>query len=265
MATPVNIYQLALFGHPVKHSLSPRIQAEFAKQFGIQLNYQLIDTSATDLSAEFNQFSNTAHGCNVTVPHKQNILPWLDHYTEKAHLTQAVNTVYWQAGELWGDNTDGEGLVLDLKLKHVPLKGAQVLIIGAGGAAQGILPSLLDQGVANININNRDHNKAKNLAIQFDCCTASVDDAIEGYDLIIHATSMGHHGLSPEIKSHWFHADTIAYDLSYGQAAEPFIAAAKAQSAKQVFDGLGMLYGQAALAFEIWFGKRPVIKLRWDF
>jgi len=261
MAEPVKPYQLGLFGHPVKHSQSPGIHQGFAAQFGIELDYALLDVTADELPARFRQWIQTAHGCNITVPHKTNIMPLLDHYTEKARLCQAVNTVFWQDGKLWGDNTDGDGLVLDLLNKGIHLKSAQVLIIGAGGAVKGIIPSLLEQGVELIEITNRTRDKANQLVAQ----VAESKVSVAGlkmpapYDLIIHATSMGHLGLAPELKEHTFHEDTIAYDLSYGTAAEPFIEAARACGAKQAYDGLGMLYGQAALAFERWFGKRPEI------
>lgn len=261
MVKPVKQYQLGLFGHPVAHSQSPKIHTEFANQFGVSLNYQLIDVNTAELAVVFKQWIKTAHGCNVTVPHKTNIMHLLDHYTERAHLTQAVNTVYWQDGALWGDNTDGDGLVLDLNHKNIQLKDKHILIIGAGGATQGIIPSLLDQGVESIDIKNRDINKAQKLADQFDRCFGTGYKAPYSYDLIIHATSMGHQGLCPELKSHWFHEETTVYDLSYGAAAEPFLTAAKTQGVKQAFDGIGMLYGQAALAFEIWFKKRPDVYL----
>lgn len=252
---------MGLLGHPVKHSQSPVIHAKFAQQFGIELDYQLIDATAAELPQKFGEWIKTAHGCNVTVPHKNHIMSLLDHQTEKAHLTQAVNTVYWQDGELWGDNTDGGGLLLDLQNKLIPLVGAEILIIGAGGATQGIIPSLLSQGVNSIQIINRDFTKAEKLANQFHRCHALKTNGTDAYDLIIHATSMGHQGLAPELIEQWFHDKTIAYDLSYGSAAEPFLTAAKACGADKTYDGLGMLYGQAALAFEIWFGKRPEIKL----
>ena len=255
-------FQLGLFGHPVKHSRSPQIHTEFGKQFGIELDYQLIDVKAAELPVVFSQWIKTAHGCNITVPHKKNIMPLLNHYTERAHQARAVNTVYWQDGELWGDNTDGDGLVLDLKNKNIPLKDAAVLILGAGGATQGIIPSLLNHGVTSIVIKNRDVIKAENLAEQFEGCHPFDTTTAESFDLIVHTTSMGHHSLCPELDSHWFHEKTIAYDLSYGSAAEPFLAAAKSHGAKQAFDGLGMLYGQAALAFEIWFGHLPEFNLK---
>jgi shikimate dehydrogenase len=263
MVESVKKYQLGLFGHPVKHSRSPQIHIEFGKQFGIELDYKLIDVKAAELPDVFSQWIKTAQGCNITVPHKNNIMPLLDHYTERAHQAQAVNTVFWQDDQLWGDNTDGDGLVLDLKNKNLPLNDAVVLIIGAGGATQGIIPSLLNQGIQHIDINNRDREKANRLVAQINSNRCDVADLKMQlpYDIIIHATSMGHQGLCPELKAHWFHQNTVAYDLSYGTAAEPFLIAARAHGAKQAYDGLGMLYGQAALAFEIWFGIKPAINL----
>ncbi len=261
MAECVKVHQLGLFGHPVKHSQSPQIHAGFAKQFGIDIHYELIDSTPTELPERFEHWIKTARGCNITVPHKTNIMPLLDHHTERAHQAQAVNTVFWRDGALCGDNTDGDGLILDLKNKGVDLEQAEVLIIGAGGATRGIIPSLLDQGVMNISIKNRDINKASRLADQFRRCHVVGLKNPGNFDLIIHATSMGHQGSSPELEAHWFCDHTIAYDLSYGAAAEPFLDAAKNCGAQMVFDGLGMLYGQAALAFEIWFGHRPVVAL----
>ncbi len=263
MVEPVKKHQLALFGHPVAHSQSPKIHTDFAKQFGIQLTYQLIDATDTELPYKFSEWIKHAHGCNVTVPHKKNIMPLLDHYTEKAHLAQAVNTVFWQKGELWGDNTDGDGLILDLKNKEVDLSEKNILIIGAGGATQGIIPSLLQQEITSIDIHNRSRKKANALAAQFSTERVSVAGLKMpyAYDLIIHATSMGHQGLAPDMNPHNFHEETIAYDLSYGSAAEPFLNICKSMGVKLAYDGLGMLYGQAALAFEIWFGKKPTIKL----
>lgn len=263
MVESVKRYRLGLFGHPVAHSQSPKIHTDFAAQFGIQLDYQLIDATAPELPRKFKAWMSSAHGCNITVPHKQNIMPLLDHYTERAHLAQAVNTVFWKQGELWGDNTDGDGLVLDLNNKGVELNGAQVLIIGAGGATQGIIPSLLKQNVELIYIKNRNREKANRLAAQFIGNKVSVAGLKNPYsfDLIIHATSMGHHGLTPELHELNFHDNTVAYDLSYGSAAEPFLSAAKINGAQKTFDGLGMLYGQAKLAFEVWFDKKPTINL----
>lgn len=253
--------QLALFGQPVIHSQSPKIHQGFAKQFDLVVDYQLIESSAEDLHRKVEQFfAEGGHGANITVPHKQNIMPMLDGLTDRAQQAGAVNTLFKRGHQLWGDNTDGDGLVMDLKSKGIELDKAQVLIIGAGGATQGIIPSLLNAGVAGITIQNRSHEKAQQLAALFPRCQA--EDRLEGaYDLVIHATSMGHHGLCPKLQSHWFGDRTVAYDLSYSQAAEPFLDAAQSLNAHAVYEGLGMLYGQAALAFAIWTGHSPTVEL----
>ncbi len=252
---------MALFGQPVKHSQSPKIHQGFAAQFGLAIDYQLIESSAESLHDKVKGFfAEGGHGANITVPHKQNIMPILDGLTDRAAQAGAVNTLFKRNDQLWGDNTDGDGLVMDLRSKNINLDNAQVLIIGAGGATQGIIPSFLKAGVAEITIQNRSQEKAQQLAALFPRCQS--EDHLEGaYDLVIHATSMGHHGLCPELQSHWFGDQTIAYDLSYGQAAEPFLEAARSLNARTVHDGLGMLYGQAALAFEIWTGHSPNIDL----
>ncbi|MCX7552957.1 shikimate dehydrogenase [Marinicella sp. S1101] len=261
MAESIRTHRLGLFGHPVKHSQSPKIHQGFAAQFGIELDYELMDVTAAELPEAFALWISQAQGCNITVPHKTNIMPLLDHYTEKAHLAQAVNTVFWREGQLWGDNTDGDGLIMDLKTKGMLLQGARVLIIGAGGATQGIIPSLLEQGVDEIQIINRNQQKAEKLAAQFDRCSNFEVATDAPFDLIIHATSMGHQGLCPDLDPSWFDQNSMAYDLSYGAAAQPFLFAAQETGACVVYDGLGMLYGQAALAFNIWFAKKPEITL----
>lgn len=249
--------KLALFGQPVKHSQSPKIHQGFAAQFGLNIDYQLIETNAKDLHDKVKQFfAAGGQGANVTVPHKQNIIPLLNGLSDRAQQAGAVNTLFKKGDLLWGDNTDGDGLVMDLQNKGIELSESSVLTIGAGGAVQGIIPALLDSGVAQIDIQNRSAEKAAALAEKFNRCSAYTKN-IQPYDLIIHATSMGHHGLSPALHQNWFAKHTIAYDLSYGSAAAPFLNAANAQGIKAAYDGLGMLYSQAALAFEIWFKNKP--------
>lgn len=255
-------HQLALFGHPVAHSQSPKIHHGFATQFGLSINYQLIDVTTEQLEIRARDFFiQGGVGANITVPHKQNIMPVLDHITDRAKLAGAVNTLFLKENQLWGDNTDGAGFVMDLASKNVNIKDKTILVIGAGGATKGIIPALLTENPKHIHIINRSKDKAIELANQFDHCDAiTYDSDSQNYDLIIHATSIGHQGLCPELNNTWFHDKTIAYDLSYGKAAEPFLNEARKQGAQKVCDGLGMLFGQAALAFEIWFDQRPKIE-----
>ncbi|MCX7544466.1 shikimate dehydrogenase [Marinicella gelatinilytica] len=255
------IYPLALFGHPVKHSLSPQIHQAFARQFDLDIQYQLIDVSSDKLHQRVHQFfAQGGHGANITVPHKQAVMAVADHLTERAQQAGAVNTLFIKNQQLWGDNTDGEGLLNDFKEKHINLANQRILIIGAGGAVQGILPNLVKSQPESIHINNRTRSKADVLA-QFStlCYVLNDIDTSTTFDVIINGTSIGHQGNSPEIKPQWLHPNTIAYDLSYGTAAEPFLNKAKSLGIQQTHDGLGMLHHQAALSFQRWFGKKPCL------
>ena len=256
-------YQLGLFGQPVDHSQSPQIHAAFARQFGLHVNYQLLDVDAEQLPAKLHDFMATAHGCNITLPHKQRVVSLLDQVSDLAQQVNAVNTIYWHDGQLCGDNTDGPGLLLDLTHhKNVALEKKRVLIIGAGGAVAGIIPSLKAANPTQITVSNRSHEKAEQLAQNFniDCANLSALDQLPPQDLIIHGTSMGHDGQSPKVPKGIIHAETFAYDLSYGDVAKPFLGYMQTLGCRFTSDGLGMLYGQAALAFNIWFKQMPNLK-----
>ncbi len=253
------IYYLALFGHPVSHSLSPQIHQDFAKQFNRPVDYRLIDVKTSELKEQVQRFFNKGgHGANVTIPHKENIIRYLDNLTERAQQAGAVNTLFKKNNQLWGDNTDGDGLLLDLAHKNITIKTSRILIIGAGGAVRGVLPALINAVPASIHITNRTLEKAAYLAARYDLCQL-LTKTESNFDLIINGTSLGHQGKSPDLNKNWFHDKTICYDLSYGTAAQPFLTATQKLGATKSFDGLGMLYGQAALAYEIWFQQKPAI------
>ena len=263
-------YQLGLFGHPVNHSQSPQIHAAFARQFGLHVNYQLLDVDAKQLPSMLKDFMTTAHGCNITLPHKQRVVPMLDLVSERAQQVNAVNTVYWRDGQLCGDNTDGPGLMLDLtQIKKLELKNKRILIFGAGGAVAGIIPSLQTANPKQITISNRSHEKAEQLTHHCNTHSVSLTDIeqLPPQDLIINGTSMGHHGHSPLVPESIVRADTFAYDLSYGDVAKPFLDSMQRLGCHFTSDGLGMLYGQAALAFNIWFKQMPNLKplIKHDF
>ncbi len=261
MAERIN--QLALFGQPVKHSQSPHIHQVFANQFGLLINYRLVEVDATQLIDQVRDFfAKGGLGANITVPHKTNIIPMLDNLTARAQKADAVNTLFKKGQQLWGDNTDGDGLVNDLTSKNITLTNKRVLILGAGGAVQGIIPALLDAQVASIDIDNRTKAKAAALSQRFDRCSLAATDNQNqpAYDLIIHGTTLGYQNQSPELKPQWFTDHSIAYDLSYGQTAQPFLTVAT-QHCSQCHDGLGMLYHQAALAFEHWFKRLPTVTI----
>lgn len=255
------IYQLALFGHPVKHSQSPQIHQEFARQFGLDIKYQLIDVTTDELHRRVHQFFDQGgHGANVTVPHKQAVMTVTDQLTERATQAGAVNTLYLKDNQLWGDNTDGIGLVKDLQQKNIDLRNKRILIFGAGGAVHGVLPALLQQNPGSIDIYNRSQAKAEQLAEKYDLITSLTKPALltgtVKYELIINGTGCGHAGISPPIP-HNLPPKTVAYDLSYGAVTEPFMHACQLAGLKHVFAGLGMLRQQAAYAFKQWFDRYP--------
>lgn len=256
-------YQLALFGDPVKHSLSPQIHQGFAQQFGFDIDYQLIQVSAAELRSRINDFFNSGgHGANITVPHKQAALAVTDQLTERAQQAAVVNTLFIKDGQLWGDNTDGAGLVNDFKQKQIQTHNQRILILGAGGAVKGILPALLATKPEHIRIYNRTIEKARQLAARSgNCDVLSKDNTTHAFDVLINGTSLGHHGQSPPLHPEWIKPHTIVYDLSYGEAAQPFLKKAMQLGVTKTFTGLGMLHHQAALAFERWFNRVPKITL----
>ncbi|MCF6288937.1 MAG: shikimate dehydrogenase [Proteobacteria bacterium] len=256
-------YTLALFGHPVKHSLSPQIHQQFARQFALDIDYQLLDVENEDfLPAVIKFFHAGGHGANVTLPYKQDACAIVNTASQMAKLSGAVNTLFLNDNlAINGDNTDGYGLVIDLNNRCKFLCHKQkVLILGAGGATQGIVPAILTQQPESIIIANRSIEKAQKIA-RFKYTQAitleQLDELNQAFDLIIHASSLGHQGKTLQFKSQHIHENTLCYDLSYAKAALPFLQFSHAMGVNKTFDGVGMLIEQAAKSFEIWFDKKP--------
>lgn len=253
----------AVIGKPISHSLSPCIHGAFAFETAQVLRYDAIEIGAENLSSELSGLhAKNVLGLNVTLPHKQNVAKLCESISPRAELAGAVNTLI-RTTEGWrGDNTDGIGLITDLRQLGISVRGKRVLIVGAGGAVRGILKPLLDEQPAVLAISNRNPWKPEALAELFKAhgtVLPRTHFALKGeqYDLIINATSAGHDGVMPFIPGQVLAADGVCYDLSYGPAHAPFAAWARAQGASRVVDGLGMLIEQAATAFEIWRGVRP--------
>lgn len=264
------IRQYAVIGNPVEHSLSPKIHAIFAEQTGIALEYRkiLTDINHFDKTArEF--FTHQGKGCNITVPFKHDALILADTISETAKVAQAVNCLTKQEdGSLQGDNFDGVGLVQDLthNLRYA-IRQKKILIIGAGGATRGILAPLLEKAPEEIIIANRNVNKAIALADSFreygNTQGISLGDIPHRpFDLIIHATSLGHEGKMPQLPSTIVNNDTFCYDLSYGAAANLFLSWARACGARRCQNGLGMLIEQAAATFYLWHGIYPDTQIK---
>lgn len=258
--------QFAVFGHPVAHSLSPRIHQDFARQFGIALEYRAID-AAPDTFAEAVRafFAAGGAGANVTLPHKGAAFALADERSEAAARAGTANVLTrLPDGRLAAHNSDGAGLVRDLTERHgVDLRGHDALLLGAGGAARAAAWSLLDAGVQTLTIVNRTPETADALADAIGeparVHTRYWDDLanLGSYDLIVNATSAGVLGDGLQLPMSLVGARALCYDLAYGAAAIDFIAWAKAAGARHAWDGLGMLVEQAAEAFELWHGRRP--------
>jgi shikimate dehydrogenase len=177
----------------------------------------------------------------------------------------AANTLWWNdSNELYADNTDGLGLIWDLERLSLVLKGARVLLLGAGGAAAGILPSLLKEKPQKIYVANRTIERAHELvarqeSIFFSCLKAVLfeENYSEPMDLVLHATSLGHQGRTPDLSETALGEKTVCYDLSYGDSAKPFLRWARERGVLYCAEGIGMLVAQAAEQFERWNGKRP--------
>jgi shikimate dehydrogenase len=255
----------AVFGNPVSHSKSPAIHAAFAAQTGVTMTYEAILAEADRFLQEIRAFAAAGgKGANVTVPFKEEAFAAADTLTPRALRAGAVNTLTFADGRIAGDNTDGAGLVRDLKANlGLDLRGRRILLLGAGGAARGVLAPLLAEHPASLSLANRTPDKAVEVAGQFADLGVRIDgsgfDALAGksFDLVINATSASLSGRLPPLPDGPFAAGGIAYDMMYGKEETPFLTFARSQGAAVLADGLGMLVEQAAEAFFVWRGQRP--------
>ena len=256
----------AVFGHPVSHSLSPRIHAAFGQQTGVALDYTAIDATAESFAQALESFiASGGKGANVTMPLKEAAYALCSVTSERARRAGAVNTLVRNDGQWHGDNTDGIGLVRDLTGRlGLDLRERRALLLGAGGSARGVAPALLDAGVSELIIANRTPERADALADALGdperAHSRYWDDLVNEGDfaLIVNATSASRNG-GEEFALPFQLATprTLAVDLNYGEAAIPFLAWARTAGCRDVVDGLGMLVEQAAAAFELWHGVRP--------
>lgn len=264
--TSTIVARYAVFGHPVAHSLSPRIHAHFAAQTGIALTYERIDAPAEQFAARLIAFAGEGGtGANITLPHKRSALSHCAELSDFAKRVDAVNTLSRLPDGRWrGSNTDGAGLVLDLTYRHaMDLRGRRTLMVGAGGGARAAAFALLDAGIAELVIVNRTAERADALADAIGeprrVHARYWNDLRNGgsYDLIVNATSAGHSQTALSLPFTLTTPRTLCYDLSYGAAAFAFVAWARTSGTPHALDGLGMLVEQAAESFAIWNGVRP--------
>lgn len=266
-AETAQVPQFAVFGAPITHSLSPKIHAAFAAQCAIALEYRAIEAHATDFATTLRDFAACGGaGANVTLPLKSLALTLCASLDASAARAGAVNTMIRVDNAWHGANTDGIGLVRDLtQRQQLNLQGRQLLMIGAGGAARGVLGPLLDAGLVELVIANRTVEKAQALAQQFNGRACALDQlANQGaFDLIVHASSAGHGDfVRPSWPESLVRNGTALVDLSYGAASKPALAWASELDIV-AFDGLGMLIEQAAEAFYLWHHQRPDTAAVW--
>lgn len=256
--------QFAVFGDPISHSLSPQIHKAFAQQFGLMLHYQRILTRKGELQTALALFREQGGiGANITVPLKQEAFNLCHQVSASAAKAQAVNTIGWnEQGELWGDNTDGEGLIRDLTQNHqLVLAHKNILLLGTGGAAAGILAPLLAFSPTLVVV-SRDLERAETMLATYPQVERLTYEMLANrfeasFDYIINATSASLSNEIPPIPMDYF-ARACCIDLAYRlKESTPFLQAAKTHQASNTFDGLGMLVEQAALGFARWHGKQP--------
>lgn len=265
----------AVLGQPVAHSQSPFIHAAFARQTGQHLVYERIECPLDGFEAAVRDFIASAdaaaglgqaRGCNITVPFKFQVLPLARRASARAQLAQAANVLRFDADGWLADNTDGIGLVLDIEQQAgVALAGQRVLLLGAGGAAAGVLGPLLAARPAEVVVANRSLDKAQALVQRHQAwanehsaalTARALADCGEAFDLVLNGTASSLAGGAVPVSAQVLRPGTLAVDMMYGAAAQPFLAWAAAHGAVGR-DGLGMLVGQAAAAFALWRGVVP--------
>jgi len=251
----------AVIGNPVEHSKSPLIHTEFARQTAQDMEYGRILAPIGGFRDSVEQFrAKGGRGLNVTVPFKEDAYLYATQLTQRAQLAHAVNTLHFRPdGSVLGDTTDGVGLVRDIVDNlGVSLHGKRILLMGAGGAARGVLQPLLDANPAHLFLVNRTAEKAMALKGMFPAIEAGGYEDLSGlaFDVVINATASSLNNDLPPLPEAIFASGALAYDMMYGRTT-PFMQFAGAHGAAVVADGLGMLVEQAAESFFIWRGARP--------
>jgi len=259
----------AVIGNPVAHSKSPFIHAEFARQTAQDLVYERILAPLDGFPATVEDFrAESGFGLNVTLPFKLEAFRLANECSARAQEAQAVNTLKFEGSAVYGDNTDGVGLVRDIQMNlGFRIEGRDVLVMGAGGAAQGALGALLDEKPARLVVANRTVEKAQRLVERWRAgrslgaeilrASGYAELAAQQFDLTVNCTAASLNDTAPELPQGVFARDCLAYDMVYGKGMTPFLELALSQGAGRLADGIGMLVEQAAESFLVWRGVRP--------
>ena len=261
--------QFAVIGHPIKHSLSPHIHLLFAEQFDLPMVYEKLEVELETLLSSLDKFKGQKYsGLNVTLPLKYNAYLLCQELSEKSQLCESVNTISIRDNQFHGDTTDGIGLIRDLINKGINLNQAKILLVGAGGAANGVMADLIECSPSTLHLTNRTIKKsmlmqsywksfAQKNSVSLKVSGIDGEDSFR-YDVIINATSAGFSSNISPIEDIMINKETYCYDMTYS-VETPFMKQAKNMNAI-VSDGLGMLIEQAAESFYIWHKKKPKTK-----
>ncbi len=259
----------AVIGNPVAHSKSPEIHSMFARQSGQDIDYARLLAPVGGFKTTVESFiAGGGRGASVTVPFKLEAFDLAHQVSQRSKDARAANYLKFDGGRIVADNTDGFGLVRDIVTNlGFGIAAKRVLLMGAGGAVQGVLVPLLEQGPAILALANRTPDKALRLAETFRHHAAAAHTVLSGqgysdlagrhFDLVINATSSSLSDELPPLPASVFAADALAYELMYGRGLTPFLAFAREQGVRRLADGLGMLVEQAAESFRLWRGVRP--------
>ena len=261
------LLRAGVVGHPVKHSRSPIIHGYWLEQFGINGRYDRYDVKPEDFSHFVKTLSEQSlQGVNVTIPHKEAAFLALDEATDRARRLKAANTLWFENGKLWGDNTDSIGFLANLDQGHPgwDINAKSALILGAGGAARAIIAGLQERNIEKITIVNRTRERAEELALMSGGQVAVAEWSklsfqLESADLVVNTTSLGMSGQPDlDLSLDPLGKNALVTDIVYVPLETNLLKQARLRG-NPVVDGLGMLLHQAVPGFEHWFGKRPVV------
>lgn len=262
----------AVIGNPISHSKSPLIHTEFAKQTGQDLDYIAREIPLNELAEGLKQLQTEGFkGINITVPFKEQAWQIVNNKSEHATRAGAINTILFNDdGSLYGDNTDGIGLCRDLVDNHnIELADKRILLLGAGGAARGVIEPLLGYKPAELVIANRTASKAQGLAQLYDdfgnVSGGGFNDLSGSFDVIINATAASLQGEVPPLPDNILSNNASCYDMMYSNTDTAFITWAKERGVAKSIDGLGMLVEQASEAFYLWRGVKPETQVIIEF
>ena len=256
--------KFAVIGSPISHSLSPQIHTIFAEQNNVQISYEAIEVEEKDFATKVDYlFKDGYSGLNITLPLKEAAYSYSESTSERAALSESVNTLCFRGESIFGDTTDGQGLLNDFEEKEIIVKDSKVILIGAGGSAKAILPSLISAKPKSICLINRTYRNAEFLERKYQSTFTNIraleveSELNEDADIVINSASAGVLQEELVLPKNIFGPESKVYDLSYSKKETPFNSYAKKLGVNEIYDGLGMLVQQAALSFEIWNEFKP--------